>query len=56
MSEIAEAYTTSRLIVLEANTARVDVPVDVQVALRKQCGHGIDYGIFGVTYVLAKPK
>ena len=55
MSEIAEAYTNSRLIVLEANTVRVDIPADIQVALRKQCGDGIDYGILGVTYVLAKP-
>jgi SAM-dependent methyltransferase len=54
MSEIAKAYTSSRLIVLEANTARVDVPSDVQGALRKRYGEGIDFGIFGVSYVLAK--
>lgn len=56
MSEIAEAYTSSRLIVLEANTVRLDVSFDVQAALRKRCGDGIDYGVLGVTYVLAKPK
>lgn len=54
MSEIAEAYTSSRLIVLEANTIRVDVSRDIQAALRMRCGDGIDYGISGVTYVLAK--
>jgi SAM-dependent methyltransferase len=56
MYKIAEAYTRSRLIVLEANTVRVDVPRDIQAALRKRCGDGIDYGISGVTYVLAKPQ
>lgn len=55
MSEIAEAYTSSKLIVLEANTNRVDVPSDIQTALRKRCGDGVDYGITGVTYVLVKP-
>lgn len=56
MSEIAEAYTSSRLIVLEANTVRVDMPRDIQAALRKWCGDGIDYGVLGVTYVLTKPQ
>jgi SAM-dependent methyltransferase len=55
MSEIAEAYTTSKLIVLEANTLRYDVPRDVELALRKHCGDGIDYGTFGISYVLARP-
>ena len=55
MSEIAEAYTTSKLIVLEANTNKCDVPRDVQLALRIQCGDGIDYGICGISYVLARP-
>lgn len=55
MTEIAEAYTNSMLIVLEANTIRVDVPCDIQATLRERCGDGIDYGISGVTYVLAKP-
>jgi len=55
MSEIAEAYTTSKLIVLEANTFRVDIPHDVQLALQKPCGNRVDYGIYGVSYVLAKP-
>ena len=54
MSKIAEAYTNSKLIVLEANVSRVDVPRDIQSALRKQCEDGVDYGITGVTYVLAK--
>jgi len=54
MSEIAEAYTTSKLIVLEANTFRVDIPHDVQLALQKPCGNRVDYGIYGVSYVLAK--
>jgi hypothetical protein len=54
MSEIAEAYTASALIVLEANTVKCDVPYDVQFTLRKQCGDGIDYGVCGVSYVLAK--
>jgi ubiquinone/menaquinone biosynthesis C-methylase UbiE len=55
MSDIAEGYTTSKLIVLEANTVRVGIPHDVQLALRKQFGDRIDYGICGVSYVLAKP-
>lgn len=55
MREIAEAYTTSRLMVLEASTHRVDVPREVELALRKQRGDGIDYGICGVSYVLARP-
>jgi SAM-dependent methyltransferase len=54
MSEIAKAYTTSRLMVLEANTLRVSVPHDVELTLQKQCGDGIDYGIHRVTYVLKK--
>lgn len=54
MFKIAEAYTSSKLIVLEANTVRVDVSRDVQAALRKRCGDGIDYGISGVSYILAK--
>lgn len=56
MSEIAEAYTNSKLIVLEANTDRVDVPQDIQTALQRRHGEGVDYGISGVTYVLAKPR
>lgn len=55
MSKIANAYTKSKLIVLEANTVRSDVPPDVQDALRKRCGDGVDYGISGVYYVLTKP-
>jgi SAM-dependent methyltransferase len=56
MSEIAEAYACSKLTVLEANTTRADVSRDMQVALRKRCGDGIDYGISGVKYVLQKPR
>jgi SAM-dependent methyltransferase len=55
MYDIAEAYTTSRLIVLEANTSRIDIPYDDQWVLRQLCGDRIDYGICGVAYVLAKP-
>ena len=55
LSEVAEAYTTSKLIVLEANTLRSEVPHDVELTLRKRCGDCIDYGIFGISYVLAKP-
>jgi SAM-dependent methyltransferase len=54
MTEIAEAYTNSKLTVLEANSFKVDVPHDISTDLRKRCGDGIDYGIDGVTYVLAK--
>jgi SAM-dependent methyltransferase len=54
MPEIAEAYTNSMLAVLQANTFRVDVPHDIQVALRKRREKYIDYGICGVSYVLAK--
>ena len=54
-SEIAKAYSTSSLILLEANTQRVDVPTQLLPVLRKKCGEGIDYGIIGVSYVLAKP-
>ncbi|MEI6827059.1 MAG: methyltransferase domain-containing protein [Desulfuromonadales bacterium] len=55
LSEIAEAYTTSKLTVLEANTLRSEVPHDIELALRKNCGDCIDYGIFGISYVLARP-
>lgn len=55
MTEIAEAYTNSGLIVLEANSVRVDVPGTTLADLRRRYGDGIDYGINGVTYVLAKP-
>jgi hypothetical protein len=54
--EIGEAYSTSKLIVLEANTQRVDVPAQLLLDLRRKCGEGIDYGVTGVTYVLAKPR
>lgn len=54
MSEIAVAYSTSKLIVLEANTVRSKVPRDIEFALRKACGDGIDYGTRGISYVLGK--
>ena len=54
MSEIAEAYSTSKLIVLEANTVRSRVPPDIESTLRKHCGDGVDYGTSGISYVLAK--
>jgi SAM-dependent methyltransferase len=53
--EVAGAYTTSKLIVLEANTVRSEIPHDVELALRRHCGDGIDYGIVGISYVLARP-
>jgi SAM-dependent methyltransferase len=51
---IAHAYTGSRLAVLEANTARVDVPPTTLSELRQRHGGGIDYGIAAVSYVLKK--
>lgn len=54
MSEIARAYSGSRLSVLEAIVRKVDVPKDTLAALRRRCGDGVDYGATGVTYVLAK--
>ena len=56
MSDIAEAYTNSKLTVLEANISRSDVAPDVRMALRKRGGSGIDYGISGVSYVLKKSQ
>lgn len=55
MSDIATAYGASKLVVLEANTIRSDVPQDVQVALRERNVPGIDYGVASMAYVLAKP-
>jgi SAM-dependent methyltransferase len=54
MTEIAEAYSSSKLIVLEANTIRSKVPPDAEKSLRKLRGESADYGISGVSYVLAK--
>lgn len=54
ISKIAKAYTNSKLTVLEANTNRIDVPHDIKLALWKQYGDSVDYGICGLTYVLAK--
>lgn len=55
LSEIAAAYGQSKLIVLEANTTRSEVPQDVQAALREKNGSCIDYGVMSVAYVLYKP-
>lgn len=54
MREIANAYSTSKLVVIEANTVRSSVPPDIEIALRRHCGDGIDYGTRGISYVLAK--
>ena len=54
MREISEAYSTSKLIVLEANTVRCRVPSNIELALRKQHGDGIDFGTRGISYVLLK--
>ncbi|MFO0960137.1 MAG: class I SAM-dependent methyltransferase [Isosphaeraceae bacterium] len=56
LSDIAAAYGRSKLTVLEANTTRCDVPQDVLAALRERNGEGIDYGLWSVAYVLAKPR
>lgn len=55
MTKIAEAYTNSGLTVLEAHSVRVDVPGTTLIDLRRRYGDGVDYGINGVAYVLAKP-
>lgn len=54
MSEIAEAYTTSGLITLEANISRVEVPNDIHAELRNRYWDDVDYGIQGISYVLSK--
>ncbi len=54
LSEIAKAYSNSKLVLLEANTVRSKVPPDVELSLRKHCGDGIDYGTRGISYVLRK--
>jgi SAM-dependent methyltransferase len=54
LAEIAKAYSNSKLVVLEANTARSKVPPDVELNLRRHCGDGIDYGTRGIAYVLRK--
>ena len=51
--EIAKAYTGSELITLEAKTASVEVPIDIQATLRSKYGD-LDYGVQGVSYVLTK--
>jgi SAM-dependent methyltransferase len=55
MAILAKAYSSSKLIVLEANTHRVEVPNDIEAALRNKYGNGVDYGVCGVSYVLARP-
>jgi len=54
MSSIARGYSSSPLNVLEANTLRVEVPALTLEALRAKCGGGVDYGVYGVSYVLTK--
>lgn len=54
MAEIAEAYSTSKLVLLAANTDRSSVPRDIEEALRKRHGEAIDYGTSGISYVLTK--
>jgi hypothetical protein len=54
MSEIAEAYGASELTVLEANVRRAEVPHHIESTLRESCGEGVDYGVEGIYYVLAK--
>ena len=53
--ELCAAYTSSGLVVLEATTRREDVPDDVLTQLRERHGEGCDYGLSGLTLVLAKP-
>jgi SAM-dependent methyltransferase len=54
MKKIAESYTTSPLIVLEANTVRFGVPHEIKRKLTVRYGEGIDFGCEGITYVLQK--
>jgi len=55
LAELATAYGSSDLQVLEANTTRVAVPQDVHSALWSRYGTGVDYGVRSVSYVLRKP-
>jgi ubiquinone/menaquinone biosynthesis C-methylase UbiE len=55
-AQLAKAYTTSRLVVLEANTQRIEVPEHILRQLREKHGEGNDFGTGGVVYVLAKPE
>ncbi len=55
-SEIAKAYTSSGLIVLEANVKGVDVPEGTLDELRQKCGDGMDYGIIAIDYLLKKER
>lgn len=55
-TELTRAYTTSGLVVLEAITRRVDVPQPTLERLRHRHGEGCDFGMSGLTYVLAKPR
>lgn len=52
---ITRAYSTSPLVVREAVTQRVDVPPTTLDALRQRHGAGVDFGISGLLYVLARP-
>lgn len=51
---LCSAYTTSGLVVLEANTQRQDVPADVLTQLRERHGERCDYGLSSMVIVLAK--
>lgn len=53
--ELCTAYTSSALVVLEATTRRDEVPPHVLTQLRERHGEGCDYGLSGLTFVLAKP-
>ena len=55
-TELTRAYTTSGLMVQEAITRRVDVPQPTLQRLRDRHGEGCDFGVSGLTYVLAKPS
>lgn len=54
-TELTTAYATSKLVVLEAITQRVDDPDTTLQRLRQRHGGGCDFGIDRLTYVLAKP-
>jgi SAM-dependent methyltransferase len=54
--EIAKAYTSSGLVVLEANVQGVDVPEGILHELRQKCGDGMDYGVIAVDYLLKKER
>lgn len=55
-AELVKAYANSRLKVLEINANRVEVPAPVLIMLRERYGDGCDFGITGLTILLAKPR